>query len=56
MRRAEYIKTLLEDKGVDGDRLIIEDAMDKKSSEYINESDDDTLKAAKNRRTTFKVI
>lgn len=55
-RRAEYIKSLLEKKGINGDRLFVEDAKSNQSSQYITESDDDTLKAAKNRRVTFKTL
>lgn len=56
MRRAEYVKKLLEERGIAGDRLIIEDLKDGNDSQYITESDDDTLRDAKNRRVTFKVI
>ncbi|RFC54820.1 OmpA family protein [Brumimicrobium aurantiacum] len=56
MRRAEYVKKLLEEREIDGDRLIIEDGKNGTASKYINESDDENLKAAKNRRVTFRVI
>ncbi|PWH86091.1 OmpA family protein [Brumimicrobium oceani] len=56
MRRAEYVKKLLEERGVAGERLIIEDLKDGKDSIYISESDDDTLRDAKNRRVTFTVV
>lgn len=56
MRRAEYVQKLLMEREIDRERIIIEDAKDGRDSEYITESDDDTLKAAKNRRVTFKVL
>ncbi|WP_107038774.1 OmpA family protein [Brumimicrobium mesophilum] len=56
MRRVEYIQKLLGEREIDRERVIIEDAKDARDSEYITESDDETLKAAKNRRVTFKVL
>ncbi len=56
MRRAEYVKTLLEERGVASQRLTIVDAKNEIKSEYITESDDETLGDAKNRRVTFKIL
>ncbi|PKR81027.1 hypothetical protein CW751_07625 [Brumimicrobium salinarum] len=56
LRRAEYIVTLLGKRGVDEDRLIIEDVKNGKDSKFINEEDDEKLINAKNRRVTFKAL
>ena len=56
LRRAEYIRTLMGEKGISEDRFVIEDAKNERSSQYITESDDDKLKAAKSRRVTFKAL
>src|SRR5690554_2054831 len=56
MRRAEYIRTLMEEKGIDEGRFTIEDAKDGKTSQYQNEEDDENLKSAKSRRVTFKAL
>jgi|SRR5690554_670094 len=56
LRRAEYVRTLLGEKGISESRFIIEDLKDQRPSQYINEDDDDNLKAAKNRRVTFKAL
>lgn len=56
LRRAEYIRTLMGEKGVSEDRFVIEDLKDGKTSQYITDGDDDKLKAAKSRRVTFKAL
>jgi outer membrane protein OmpA-like peptidoglycan-associated protein len=56
LRRAEYIRTLLGEKGISEDRFIIEDAKDGETSKHILEDDDEKLKAAKSRRVSFKAL
>lgn len=56
LRRAEYIVTLMVEKGISKDRFIIDDLKDEKASQFILDEDDDKLKAAKNRRVTFSAI
>lgn len=56
LRRAEYVRTLMEEKGISPDRFVIEDAKNSKPSPYLTESDDEKLKAAKNRRVSFRVL
>lgn len=56
LRRAEYVRTLLGDEGIDVKRIIATDSQDASPSQYIQAGDSDDLKAAKNRRVSFKVI
>jgi outer membrane protein OmpA-like peptidoglycan-associated protein len=56
LKRAEYIRTIMVNKDIDASRFIIEDVKAEKPTELINETDDDKLKLAKNRRVTFSVI
>ncbi len=55
-RRAEWIKELLTKEGIDKGRLITKDAKNSTPSQYITDEDTDELKAAKNRRVSFKAI
>lgn len=55
-KRAEYIRSLMVNKGVDAGRFVIEDAGAEKESPFIKEEDDEKTKAAKNRRVSFRVI
>lgn len=56
LRRAEYVRSLLGEEGIDVDRIIATDSEDATPSQYIQAGDSDDLKAAKNRRVSFKVI
>lgn len=55
-RRVDWIKELIVKEGIDQKRLITKDALDTISSKYITDDDSDDLKAAKNRRVTFKAL
>jgi outer membrane protein OmpA-like peptidoglycan-associated protein len=56
LKRAEYVRSMMVNKGIDASRFVIEDVKNNEPSKYIEEDDEDKLKAAKNRRVTFRVI
>lgn len=55
-KRAEWIKELIGKEGIDSSRLITKDVDNDSPSKYITDEDTDNLKAAKNRRVSFKAI
>src|SRR5690554_8201073 len=54
LRRAEYVRTLMEEKGISPDRFVIEDAKNSNPSPYLTESDDEKLKARSEERRVGK--
>lgn len=56
LKRAEYVRSMMVNKGIDASRFKIEDAKNNVPSKHITEEDNEKLKSAKNRRVTFKVI
>lgn len=56
LKRAEYVRSMMVNKGIDASRFVIEDAKNNEPSEHVDEEDNERLKAAKNRRVTFRVI
>lgn len=56
LKRAEYVRSMMVNKGIDASRFVIEDVKNNEPSKYIEEDDEDKLKSAKNRRVTFRVI
>lgn len=56
IRRAEYIRTLLVDKGIDENRIYVNDAKNSIPSRHITELDEENLINAKNRRVSFKAL
>lgn len=56
LKRAEYIRSQMVNKGVDASRFTIADIQNKEASPYIKDVDDDKTESAKNRRVSFEVI
>lgn len=56
LKRAEYIRSQLVNKGVDASRLPLKDMQNTKPSQYLAENDDQKTKDAKNRRVSFELV
>lgn len=56
IRRAEYTRTLLGERGVDEKRIFVNDAKSSISAPFIDSEDDENLKDAKNRRVSFRAL
>ena len=56
LKRAEYIRSQMVNKGVDASRFTISDVQNKEPSPYLKDVDDEKTENAKNRRVSFEVI
>lgn len=56
LKRAEYVRSMMVNKGIDASRFVIEDVKNNEPSKYIEEDDEDKLKSAKNRRDRKSVV
>lgn len=56
LKRAEYIRSQMVNKGVDASRFTIADIQNKQPSPYLKDIDDEKTENAKNRRVSFEVI
>ncbi|MDX1651928.1 MAG: OmpA family protein [Brumimicrobium sp.] len=55
-KRADYVRSLLLERDLDASRFKVKDVGSEMPSKYLEDTDDDKLRAAKNRRVTFKVV
>lgn len=56
LKRAEYIRSQMVNKGVDASRFTIADVQNNEPSPYVKDVDDEKTENAKNRRVSFEVI
>lgn len=56
MKRAEYVKLQLEERGIDSNRMMLKDAQDSQKASFIEDNDNEDTRLAKSRRVTFEVV